>query len=114
MPPRSSRGYVRDYALLSRSIFMRRELSGRRILITGASSGIGRALAVQLAQAGAKLALAARSEDKLGELAGALASAGADVAALHADITVEADRSRLMAEVKSRFGGLDVLVTNAG
>ena len=93
---------------------MRRELSGRRILITGASSGIGRALAVQLAQAGAKLALAARSEDMLRELAGALASTGADVAALPADITVEADRSRLMAEVKSRFGGLDVLVNNAG
>ena len=69
---------------------MRREISGRRILITGASSGIGRALAVQLAQAGAKLALAARSEDKLRELAGSL---GADVMAVPADITVEADRA---------------------
>src|SRR5450631_1538812 len=90
---------------------MRREFVGRRILITGASSGIGRALAVQLAQAGAKLVLAARSEDKLRDLA---ASLGANVVAVPADITVEADRARLMAEVKARFGGLDVLVNNAG
>ena len=93
---------------------MRREFVGRRILITGASSGIGRALAMQLAQAGAKLALAARSEDKLRELAESLTSQGAEVVALPADITVEADRARLIADVKSRFGGLDVLVNNAG
>ena len=90
---------------------MRRELSGRRILITGASRGIGRALAVQLARAGAKLALAARSEDKLRELAAEL---GPDVVPFPADVTVEADRARLMAEIKARFGGLDVLVNNAG
>jgi short-subunit dehydrogenase len=69
---------------------------------------------MQLAQAGAKLALAARSEDKLRELAESLTSQGAEVVALPADITVEADRARLIADVKSRFGGLDVLVNNAG
>src|SRR5437667_6626262 len=90
---------------------MRRELSGRRILITGASSRIGRALAVQLARGGAKLALAARSEDKLRELGAEL---GPDVVPFPADVTVEADRARLMADVKARFGGLDVLVNNAG
>ena len=93
------------------SVCMRRELLGRRILITGASSGIGRALAVELARAGAKLALAARSADKLQELAGTL---GPNVIALPTDITVEADRARLMAQVQERFGGLDVLVNNAG
>lgn len=93
---------------------MRREIAGRRILITGASSGIGRALAVQLAQQGARLALAARSADKLRELADTLSAGGAEVAALTADVTAEADRARLVHEVEQRFGGLDVLVNNAG
>jgi short-subunit dehydrogenase len=90
---------------------MQRDLTGRRILITGASSGIGKALAVQLGQAGAKLVLAARSADKLRDLA---ASLGPNAIAVPADITIDADRARLMAEVKARFGGLDVLVNNAG
>jgi len=93
---------------------MRREFVSRRVLITGASSGIGRALAVQLAQAGARLALAARSKEKLDALAGDLSAHGAEVVAIPADVTVEADRARLMAEVQTHFGGLDVLVNNAG
>jgi short-subunit dehydrogenase len=90
---------------------MRREIAGRRILITGASSGIGRALAEQLAQEGAKLVLAARSEDKLRALADSL---GPNVIAIPADVTLEADRQRLIAEVQARLGGLDVLINNAG
>src|SRR3954452_18668180 len=93
---------------------MRREFTGRRILITGASSGIGKALATQLAGLGAKLVLAARSEDKLRALADELSAQGADVAAVTADVTSESDRARLFVEVQSRFGGLDVLVNNAG
>jgi short-subunit dehydrogenase len=90
---------------------MHRELKGRRILITGASSGIGKALAVQLAQAGARLVIAARSEDKLRDLATSL---GPNVVAVPADITSEADRARLMNDVQVHLGGLDVLVNNAG
>jgi short-subunit dehydrogenase len=93
---------------------MRREFTGRRVLITGASSGIGRALTMQLAQAGARLALAARSKDKLDALASELLAHGADVVAIPVDVTLEADRAHLMAEVQTRFGGLDVLVNNAG
>jgi len=93
---------------------MQRDMSGRRVLITGASGGIGRALAVQLAQCGAKLVLAARSTDKLGELAGTLSATGAEVLAVPADVTVAADRARLFEEVLGRFGGLDVLINNAG
>jgi short-subunit dehydrogenase len=93
---------------------MRRELAGRRTLITGASSGIGRALAVELANAGTKLAVVARSEDKLNELAAELRAKGADVLVIAADVTVEADRARMLAETQSRFGGLDVLINNAG
>jgi short-subunit dehydrogenase len=93
---------------------MKREISGQRILITGASVGIGRALAVQLARAGAKLVLAARSDDKLRALADELVAHGADVLAIPSDVTIEADRAALIAAAKSRFGGLDVLVNNAG
>src|SRR5262245_23784864 len=93
---------------------MRRELRHRRILLTGASSGIGRCLAEQLAVAGARLALAARSEDKLRQLAESLGPGGADVAVLPADITRDEDRRRLLEQVQTRLGGLDVLINNAG
>src|SRR5262245_45807875 len=93
---------------------MRRELRGRRILVTGASSGIGRALAEQLAAAGARLLIAARSADRLTELASALAGKGAEVHAIPADVTREADRQKLIDAATERLGGLDVLVNNAG
>jgi short-subunit dehydrogenase len=93
---------------------MRRELSGRRILITGASSGIGRCLAEQLAAAGARVILASRSTDKLNDLAGTLTARGADALAIPTDITREEDRQRVLNTALQRFGGLDVLVNNAG
>jgi short-subunit dehydrogenase len=93
---------------------MKRNLRGLRILITGASSGIGRCLAEQSAARGAQVALAARSADKLHGLADELAGRGARAIAVPADITSEADRSRLLETVVERFGGLDVLVNNAG
>ncbi|MBI1918413.1 MAG: SDR family oxidoreductase [Planctomycetes bacterium] len=93
---------------------MNRELRGRRVLITGASSGIGRCLAEQTAGEGARLALAARSRDKLEELASSLAAKGAEVLVVAADVTSDADRARLLASVVERFDGLDVLVNNAG
>ena len=93
---------------------MKRDLQGRRILITGASSGIGRCLAEQLARAGARLALAARTESKLQELASTLSTLGADVLIVPADVTSEEDRCRLLAQVEADLGGLDVLINNAG
>src|SRR5947207_8482435 len=92
---------------------MTRDLNGRRILITGASSGIGKALAQQLAPLGAKLTLAARSEEKLNELAESLPTAERPLA-VTADITLEADRQRLLESAVQRFGGIDVLINNAG
>jgi short-subunit dehydrogenase len=89
---------------------MARDLTGRRILITGASSGIGKALAQQLAPMGAKLLLAARTEDKLKALADSLPG----VVAVPADITKAADRQRLFDRAVEEFGGLDVLINNAG
>ena len=93
---------------------MMRELRGRRLLITGASSGIGRAVAEQAARAGACLVLAARSADKLDALARELTTHGAEVIAVVADVTSAADRSRLLATAVERFDGLDALINNAG
>jgi short-subunit dehydrogenase len=93
---------------------MGRELRGIRILITGASSGIGRCLAEQAARQGVRLALVARSADRLKELSDRLASQGADVLALPADVTQDTDRQHILSAVVERFDGLDVLINNAG
>ena len=90
---------------------MKRDLRGQRILITGASSGIGRALTEELASLGARLAIAARSEDKLRELAKTLQT---ETLVLPGDVTKDADRRRFIEEAEKRFGGLDVLINNAG
>ena len=93
---------------------MTRTLQGRRVLITGASSGIGRCLAQQLAQAGARLVLAARSEDKLTALAQSLPLPREDVLVVPTDVTKEQDRQNVLDQAVQHFGGLDVLINNAG
>jgi short-subunit dehydrogenase len=93
---------------------MARDLRGRRILITGASSGIGRTLAEQAARAGARLVLAARSNETLDEVVGQISAQGGQALAVPADITSEADRRRLLSSAVERLGGLDVLINNAG
>ena len=91
-----------------------RTLRHRRLLITGASRGIGRAVAEQAAREGARLIVAARTAAPLEELAARLTAAGGEVHAIPADITAAADRRRLLDAVQERLGGLDVLVNNAG
>jgi short-subunit dehydrogenase len=93
---------------------MGRTLQGRRLLITGASSGIGRCIALQAAARGARLVLAARSADRLEALTRELTALGAEALALPTDLTVPAERQRLLDGVMARFDGLDVLVNNAG
>lgn len=93
---------------------MVRDLQGRRILITGASSGIGRCLAELLAAKGARLVLAARTTERLQELADTLHQRGVAVLPVTADVTSEADRQRLLHTARDGFGGLDVLINNAG
>ncbi|MBX3398060.1 MAG: SDR family NAD(P)-dependent oxidoreductase [Gemmataceae bacterium] len=90
---------------------MSRNLHGKRAIVTGASGGIGRAIAVELAKAGVKVALAARSADKLAEVVGAI---GGDALAVPTDVTKPADRENLIRETVARFGGLDLLVNVAG
>src|SRR6516165_6603710 len=93
---------------------MTRTLPGRRILITGASSGIGRCLAQQLAGEGARLVLAARSEDRLQELSRSLGAPPDNVLVVPTDITRESDRQNALGQATAHFGGLDVLINNAG
>lgn len=93
---------------------MRRDLRGRTVLITGASRGIGRRVALRLARDGARLAVTARSVDELAKLVGEAKAAGAEAEAFVADLTDPAGRAKLVADVVVRFGGLDVLVNAAG
>jgi short-subunit dehydrogenase len=92
----------------------RRTLAGSRILITGASQGIGRALALAAARRGAKVLAAARSDELLQELAAEARAAGVSVETVRADVTSPEDRQRMADAALTAFGGLDVLVNNAG
>jgi NADP-dependent 3-hydroxy acid dehydrogenase YdfG len=91
-----------------------KRLDGRIALVTGASSGIGEATAVALAAAGAKVAIAARRQDRLQALAARLAPMGAEPLVLEADLLDEHVAQRIVADTERHFGQLDILVNNAG
>ena len=85
------------------------------MIITGASSGIGLASAKLFASLGAKLVLAARSQDKLEEIASGIShDSGSDVLCAKTDVSVEEDCRNLIDKAVARFGRIDVLVNNAG
>ena len=87
---------------------------GRRVLVTGASRGIGAAIARRFAELGADLAVTARSADAIEALAGQLRRAGTRAVAVPADLTDRESLRALTDRVGEEFGGLDVLVNNAG
>src|SRR5262249_23094875 len=93
---------------------MMRTLLQRRVLITGASSGLGRSLAEQAVKLGCRVMLAARSADKLEQLASQLTAQGGQAIPVSVDITSPSDRQRLMQAAADHFDGLDVLINNAG
>jgi 3-oxoacyl-[acyl-carrier protein] reductase len=89
-------------------------LSGRVALVTGASQGIGRACALKLAEAGAAVALAARNQEKLEELATAITAKGGQAASFAMDV---GDEQQIKAGCKAaleKFGKIDILLNNAG
>jgi short-subunit dehydrogenase len=88
--------------------------AGRVAFITGASSGIGAALARELGRQGADLALAARRLDRLEALAAELAAAGRRALVLPCDVTKDGDLERAVARTTAELGRIDVLVANAG
>jgi short-subunit dehydrogenase len=92
----------------------RRSIAGSRILITGASQGIGRALAERAARRGGKVLAAARSAELLDELAHQVKSAGGTIETVVADVTNREDRAKMVAAARERLGGLDILINNAG
>lgn len=89
-------------------------LRGKRALVTGASRGIGLAIACQLAREGCDLGICARGEEQLKAAAGRLRSEGYKVVEVVADITSAEDRKRFVEVTADRLGGIDILVHNAG
>lgn len=92
----------------------RRDVAKKAAIITGASSGIGRATALALAQAGYAVVLAARRAELLAELAAQCSATGAEAAAVPTDVACERQVDDLVAGCVERFGRLDVMVNNAG
>jgi 3-oxoacyl-[acyl-carrier protein] reductase len=93
---------------------MMSELAGRIALVTGASQGIGRACALELAKAGATVALAARNEAKLSEVAVEIGEAGGQAAGFALDMSSEESIKNGAKAVLDKFGKIEILVNNAG
>src|ERR1700739_1894151 len=89
-------------------------LTGKTALVTGASQGIGRACALALAAAGARVALAARNEGKLNEAAAEIAAAGGSAAVFAVDMASEESIKACAKAAVTHFGSVEILVNNAG
>lgn len=89
-------------------------LNDKVALVTGASSGIGRAIAVAWARAGAKVGCAARSAGALAEVVAEIEGSGGTGLAIPTDVTDRAEVERMFERAASEFGGLDLLLINAG
>jgi len=90
------------------------ELKGVRALVTGAGSGIGKAIARRLAAGGCRVAATDVQQERVSEVAGMIRDRGGDALAIRADVASQEDVDRMTAETVSAFGGLDVVVNNAG
>ncbi len=93
---------------------MANRFANQVVVITGASSGIGEALAMEIASQGGKLALLARRTDRLGDLEARIKRIGGEAIAVRCDVTSEPDLAAAAETVKKRFGKINVVVVNAG
>lgn len=93
---------------------LRAAVSGKEVLVTGASYGLGEATARKLAAAGASVLLVARSVDKLDDLAASIAADGGRAAAYPADLTDEAAVTALTKRIAEEHDPIDIIVSNAG
>jgi NAD(P)-dependent dehydrogenase (short-subunit alcohol dehydrogenase family) len=89
-------------------------LHGKVALVTGGSSGIGRAAALRLASFGARVVVAARTQSALEEVCGAIAAGGGQAVAMPTDVTDAGQCERAVAAAIEHFGGLDLLINSAG
>ncbi len=90
------------------------ELNGKVALITGASRGIGKSCALALAEEKCHLTICSRDKETLDKAAEDLKSKGAEVLAVQADVTKQADNSKFVSQAAEKFGRIDILVNNAG
>ncbi|MFJ3485930.1 SDR family NAD(P)-dependent oxidoreductase [Pseudomonas sp. NPDC090202] len=90
------------------------DLSGQRVLVTGASSGLGLHFARTLAAAGARVAVAARRVERLDELVSELSAAGHEARAYALDVTSRQSVVACLEAIEADFGGLDIVINNAG
>ena len=93
---------------------MRNSLNGKVVVITGASSGIGKAMAIEYAAMGAKVVLGARQSDKLEALCNEIITKGGKTVWCETDVTKVEDCERLIKTAVDNFGGIDILICNAG
>lgn len=93
---------------------MSKPLAGKVALVTGASSGIGEATALCLAEAGAAVAMSARRAERLAGLVEKIEAAGGKALAIPGDMTVEADAKRAVEETVAKLGSIDILINSAG
>lgn len=91
-----------------------RDICGCRALVTGASSGIGRALVLELCRQGARCVVVARRQERLEELVAEVVTSGGTIEMVVGDITAAETRAAALERCQTAFGGLDVLVNNAG
>ena len=89
-------------------------LAGHVAIVTGASKGIGKAIARSLSEHGAHVVVAARNSEALGTLAKEISSTGRNVLAVSTDVTSEHSVENLVYETKKHFGKIDILINNAG
>jgi NAD(P)-dependent dehydrogenase (short-subunit alcohol dehydrogenase family) len=96
------------------TITTQRQLEGKIALVTGASSGIGRASAIELARRGAKVVVAARRKDELDQLVQQIVAEGGEASAIAADVSKETDIRRMVDYTVETYGRLDIAFNNAG
>jgi 2-deoxy-D-gluconate 3-dehydrogenase len=90
------------------------DLTGKKALVTGAGRGIGQAVALGLARAGADIGLVARTETEINAVAGQVKEMGRQAVVAAADLTVTADIPAMVSGLAGELGGIDILVNNAG
>ncbi len=89
-------------------------MKNKVVIITGASSGIGKALAFEFGAAGARIVITGRNPQKLQEVAQALKAQNIETFAIQADVSQEADNGRMVKETIAKYGRIDILINNAG